>query len=56
MVRNKWELGEFSKVQKFQNLARMLTVHLSVNSDGFSCTMPSEHFKPFSAKIQRSSC
>ena len=32
-VRNIWELGEFSKVQKFQSLARMLTSHLSVNSD-----------------------
>ena len=30
-VRNIWELGEFSKVQKFQSLARMLTSHLSVN-------------------------
>ena len=37
-----WELGEFSKVQKFQSMARMLTIHLSVNSDGFSCTMPSD--------------
>ena len=37
-----WELGEFSKVQKFQSLARMLTIHLSVNSDKFYCTMPSD--------------
>ena len=29
MLRNIWELGEFSKVQKFQSLARMLTIHLS---------------------------
>ena len=41
-VRNIWELGELSKVQKFQSLARMLTSHLSVNSYGFSCTMPSD--------------
>ena len=34
MVRNIWELGEFSKVQKFQSLARMLTIHLSFNSYG----------------------
>ena len=40
--RNIWELGEFSKVQKLQSPARILTIHLSVNSDGFSCTMPSD--------------
>ena len=39
IYRNIWELEEFSKVQKLQSLARMLTIHLSVNSDGFSYTM-----------------
>ena len=29
-------------VQKFQSLARMLTSHLSVNSDGLSCIMSSD--------------
>ena len=41
-VRNILELSEFSKVQKFQSLARMLTSNLSVNSDGLSCTMSSD--------------
>ena len=41
-VRNILELGEFSKVQKFQSMARMLTSHLSDNSDGLSCTMSSD--------------
>ena len=42
MGRNIWKLGEFSRFQKFHSLARMLTIH-SVNSDGFSCTVPSDY-------------
>ena len=33
MVRNVRKLGEYSKVKKSQSLARMLTSHLSVNSE-----------------------